>query len=106
MRAGLPINIFVWQGLTQYPPGRFQTYGLWSTATIKFSRQEIEQLIKSIVLRLKVGDSLGIDEEKESYNTLKKDLIEIKQQLTNGEQKTNNQITKEEFYGDVCETCE
>tara|TARA_R110002020_G_scaffold303510_1_gene518972 strand:- start:82 stop:222 length:141 start_codon:yes stop_codon:yes gene_type:complete len=32
-----------------------------STATIKFSRQEIEQLIKSIVLRLKVGSALGVD---------------------------------------------
>jgi len=77
-----------------------------STATIKFSRHEVEQLIKSIVLRLKVGDALGTDEEKESYNTLKRDLVKIKQQLTNGEQERNGHITKEEFYGDVCETCE
>ena len=51
-----------------------------STATIKFSRQEIEQLIKSIVLRLKVGSALGVDEEQESYNRLKKDLMKIKEQ--------------------------
>jgi len=77
-----------------------------STATIKFSRQEIEQLIKSIVLRLKVGSTLGLDEEEESYNRLKKDLKNIRQQLTNGEQEANGHITKEEFYGDVCENCE
>jgi|TARA_R110000823_G_scaffold309863_1_gene434380 hypothetical protein len=77
-----------------------------STATIKFSRQELEQLIKSIVLRLKVGTVLGMENEEESYNKLKKDLVEIKQQLTSGEQESNGHITKEEFYGDVCENCE
>ena len=77
-----------------------------STATIKFSRQEIEQLIKSIVLRLKSSASLGLDEEEESYNRLKKDLKNIRQQLTNGEQESNGHITKEEFYGDICENCE
>jgi len=77
-----------------------------STATIKFSRQEIEQLIKSIVLRLKVGTTFVKDEEEESYSRLKKDLTKIKQELTDGEQKTNGIVTKEEFYGDVCEPCE
>ena len=77
-----------------------------STATIKFSKQEIEQLIKSIVLRLKVGSTLGLDEEEESYNRLKKDLKNIRQQLTNGEHESNGHITKEEFYGDACENCE
>ena len=55
-----------------------------STATIKFSRQEIEQLIKSIVLRLKVGTTFVKDEEEESYSRLKKDLTKIKQELTDG----------------------
>ena len=79
-----------------------------STVTIKFSRQEIEQLIKAIVLRLKIGESnlFGEDNEKSSYETLKEDLIRIKQQLTEGEQQTNCQVTQEEFYGSVCENCE
>mgnify|MGYP003134460575 FL=1 len=79
-----------------------------STATIKFSRQEIEQLIKAIVLRLKIGESnlFGEDNEKSSYETLKEDLIRIKQQLTEGEQQTNGQVTQEEFYGSACENCE
>ena len=77
-----------------------------STTTIKFSRKEIEQLIKSIVLRLKVGSALGVDEEQESYNRLKKDLKKIKEQLTNGEQEVNGHVTKKDFYGDVCETCD
>ena len=74
-----------------------------STATIKFSRQEIEQLIKSIVLRLKIGESnlFGKDNEKLSYETLKKDLVGIKQRLTEGEQQTSNQITQKDFYGNV-----
>ena len=74
-----------------------------STATIKFSRQEIEQLIKSIVLRLKIGESdlFGKDNEKSSYETLKKDLVGIKQRLTEGEQQTDNQITQKDFYGNV-----
>ena len=79
-----------------------------STVTIKFSRQEIEQLIKAIVLRLKIGESnlFGEDNEKPSYETLKEDLIRIKQQLTEGEQQTNGQVTQEEFYGSACESCE
>ena len=79
-----------------------------STVTIKFSRQEIEQLIKAIVLRLKIGESnlFGEANEKSSYETLKEDLIRIKQQLTEGEQQTNGQVTQEEFYGSVCENCE
>lgn len=79
-----------------------------STVTIKFSRQEIEQLIKAIVLRLKIGESnlFGEDNEKSSYETLKEDLIRIKQQLTEGEQQTNGQVTQEEFYGSACESCE
>ena len=79
-----------------------------STATIKFSRQEIEQLIKSIVLRLKIGESdlFGKDNEKASYETLKKDLVEIKQQLKEGEQQANGHITQKDFYGNVCEPCE
>ena len=79
-----------------------------STATIKFSRQEIEQLIKSIVLRLKIGESdlFGKDNENASYETLKKDLVEIKQQLKEGEQQANGHITQKDFYGNVCEPCE
>ena len=79
-----------------------------STATIKFSRQEIEQLIKSIVLRLKVGEInlFGEDNEKSSYETLKKELVGIKQQLIEGEQQTNGHLSQEDFYGNICKNCE
>ena len=79
-----------------------------STATIKFSRQEVEQLIKAIVLRIKIGESnlFGKDSEKLSYETLKKDLVGIKQQLNEGEHQSNGHITQKDFYGESCESCE
>jgi len=79
-----------------------------STATIKFSRQEIEQLIKSIVLRLKIGEInlFGEDNEKSSYETLKKELVGIKQQLTEGEQQANGHLSQKDFYGNICKNFE
>ena len=58
-----------------------------TTATIKFSKDEIEQLIKAIVLRLDVGYALGEDKEKESYNKLKDDLLKISKKIIEGEHK-------------------
>ena len=51
-----------------------------TTATIKLSKNEIEQLVKAVVLRLDVGYALGKDKEKESYNKLKEDLLKIGKQ--------------------------
>ena len=62
-----------------------------TTATIKFSKEEIEQLVKAVVLRLDVGYALGKDKEKESYNKLKEDLIQISKEIIEGEQK--NEVT-------------
>ena len=78
------------------------------TAIIKFSKQEIEQLIKAIVLRIKIGESnlFGKDNEKLSYETLKKDLVGIKQQLNEGEHHPNGHVTQKDFYGESCENCE
>jgi hypothetical protein len=58
-----------------------------TTATIKFSKDEIEQLIKAIVLRLDVGYALGEDKEKESYHKLKDDLLKISKEIIEGEHK-------------------
>ena len=57
-----------------------------TTATIKLSKNEVEQLIKAVVLRLDVGYALGKDEEKESYNKLKEDLVKVSKQIIEGEQ--------------------
>jgi hypothetical protein len=57
-----------------------------TTATIKLSKNEIEQLVKAVVLRLDVGYALGKDKEKESYNKLKEDLLKIGKQIIEGEQ--------------------
>ena len=57
-----------------------------TTATIKLSKNEIEQLIKAVALRLDVGYALGKDKEKESYNKLKEDLLKIGKPIIEGEQ--------------------
>ena len=38
--------------------------------------------------------------------TLKKQLVGIKQQLIEGEQQTNGHLSQEDFYGNVCKNCE
>ena len=45
--------------------------------------------------------------EKNGYNHIYlKGLDGSEEQLTNGEQEVNGHVTKKDFYGDVCETCD
>ena len=63
-----------------------------TTATIKFSKEEIEQLVKAVAMRLSMSAYvIGGDQEKESYNKLKEDLIQISKEIIEGEQK--NEVT-------------
>ena len=63
-----------------------------TTATIKFSKEEIEQLVKAVTMRLSMSAYvIGGDQEKESYNKLKEDLIQISKKIIEGEQK--NEVT-------------
>ena len=60
-----------------------------STATIKLTKAEIDSLIRTLTLYLKVADFFNIlskEEEKQQFLTLKKDLLNIKRQLDEGEQ--------------------
>jgi len=76
-----------------------------STATIKFSRQEVEILINT--LELVLSTNLPIDKDfLKPYEVLKKDLHNIRKQLIEGEQRSNGRVTEEEFYGEKCENCE
>jgi len=76
-----------------------------STATIKFSRQEVETLINTLDLVLSMD--LPIDENfLKPYHSVKKDLSDIRKQLIEGEQESNGHMTKKDFYGNVCENCE
>jgi|APSaa5957512535_1039671.scaffolds.fasta_scaffold162415_1 hypothetical protein len=61
-----------------------------STATIKFSKDEINQLIRAIVLRNNVAKSFMEDSEKEAYKKLKSDLEKIIKNIIEGEQQVNN----------------
>jgi len=76
-----------------------------STATIKFSRQEVEILLNTLEFIL--STNLPVDEEfLKPYHSLKQDLKGIRKQLVEGEQAKNGQITEGEFYGQECEVCE
>jgi len=54
------------------------------TATIKFSKDEINQLIRALALRNTIAKSFPRDSEKESYKKLKSDLENIMKNLVEG----------------------
>lgn len=54
------------------------------TATIKFSKDEINQLIRAIGLRNTIAKSFPKDSEKASYKKLKSDLEKIINDLIEG----------------------
>tara|TARA_X000001382_G_scaffold31931_1_gene20806 strand:+ start:426 stop:623 length:198 start_codon:yes stop_codon:yes gene_type:complete len=60
-----------------------------STATVKFTREEIEVILNS--LKLILNTDLPIDEDfLKPYYVLKLDLEEIRKSLVDGEQQVNN----------------
>ena len=65
-----------------------------STANIKFTKAEIDQLIKTLTMYEKVSDFFNIlseNEEKKQFIKLKDDLINIKRRLDEGEQQVRNE---------------
>tara|TARA_R100001480_G_scaffold65355_1_gene77288 strand:+ start:286 stop:483 length:198 start_codon:yes stop_codon:yes gene_type:complete len=60
-----------------------------STATIKLTKAEIDSLLLTLNLYVKVYDyfnNLSANSEKQQFLTLKQDLLNIKRQLDEGEQ--------------------
>jgi len=65
-----------------------------STANIKFTKAEIDQLIRTLSLFEKVSNYFNIlseNEESKQFIKLKEDLIKIKRQLDEGEQQIRNE---------------
>tara|TARA_R100000458_G_C8258953_1_gene234668 strand:+ start:1343 stop:1552 length:210 start_codon:yes stop_codon:yes gene_type:complete len=65
-----------------------------STATIKFTKAEIDSLIRTLTLYLKVADFFNIlskEEDKQQFLKLKEDLLNIKRELDKGEQEKINE---------------
>lgn len=65
-----------------------------SSANIKFTKAEIDQLIRSLSLYEKVAGYFNIlseNEEKAQFVKLKEDLIKIKRDLDEGEQQVRNE---------------
>lgn len=81
-----------------------------STATIKLTKAEIDRVIRSLVLSMKVSDVLDYrTSEKSHFTTLKDDFVKIKRMLDDGEQeyRNGNGMTEDKYYTvQVCEECE
>ena len=62
-----------------------------STATIKLTKAEVDIVIRSLALLIKVSDFFnfqGEADETPSFIKLKEDFVEIKRKLDEGEQQT------------------
>lgn len=81
-----------------------------STATIKLTKAEIDRVIRSLVLSMKVSDVFDNGaSEKSNFTTLKDDFVKIKRMLDDGEQeyRNGNGMTEDKYYTvQVCEECE
>ena len=79
-----------------------------STATIKLTKAEMDRVVRSLVLSIKVSDVFEKTEEKSYFNTLKDDFVKIKRMLDEGEQEYRNGDIPENGYHNVkvCERCE
>jgi|TARA_R110002020_G_scaffold1430_1_gene6461 hypothetical protein len=83
-----------------------------STATIKLTKAEIDRVVRSLVLSIKVSDVFDYKnqtDEKAFFTTLKDDFVKIKRMLDDGEQeyRNGNGMTEDKYYTvQVCEECE
>ena len=81
-----------------------------STATIKLTKAEIDRVIRSLVLSMKVSDVFENGASEIShFTTLKDDFVKIKRMLDDGEQeyRNGNGMTEDKYYTvQVCEECE
>ena len=83
-----------------------------STATIKLTKAEIDRVVRSLVLSIKVSDVFDYKnqaDEKAFFTTLKDDFVKIKKMLDDGEQeyRNGNGMTEDKYYTvQVCEECE
>ena len=79
-----------------------------STATIKLTKAEIDRVVRSLVLSIKVSDIFEKTEETSRFDRLKEDFVKIKRMLDDGEQEYRNGAKSENGYYNVkvCEECE
>ena len=79
-----------------------------STATIKLTKAEIDRVVRSLVLSIKVSDIFEKTEETSRFDRLKEDFVKIKRMLDDGEQEYRNGDIPENGYHNVkvCERCD
>ena len=79
-----------------------------STATIKLSKAEIDRVVRSLVVSIRISDVFDYNSEKANFTTLKDDFVKIKRMLDDGEQEYRNGDQTENGYHTVkvCENCE
>jgi len=82
-----------------------------STATIKLSKAEIDRVLRSLVVSIKISDVFDYNSdsnEKAYFTTLKDDFVKIKRMLDDGEQEYRDGDQAENGYHTVkvCDNCE
>jgi|TARA_R100001530_G_scaffold98677_1_gene68555 hypothetical protein len=79
-----------------------------STATIKLSKAEIDRVVRSLVVSIRISDVFDYNSEKANFTTLKDDFVKIKRMLDDGEQEYRNGAQTENGYHTVkvCDNCE
>ncbi len=79
-----------------------------STATIKLSKAEIDIVVRSLVVSIRISDVFDYNSEKANFTTLKDDFVKIKRMLDDGEQEYRNGAQTENGYHTVkvCDNCE
>ena len=83
------------------------------TALIKLSKSEINKVIRSLILSVKIAEMFDYNNDngdKESFTKLKNDFIKMEDQITEGERKVsiNGTNTEKEttYKAAYCDTCE
>jgi len=79
-----------------------------TTATIKLSKAEIDRVVRSLVVSIRISDVFDYNSEKANFTTLKDDFVKIKRMLDDGEQEYRNGAQTENGYHTVkvCDNCE
>ena len=85
------------------------TMGSESSALIRLTKSEIENVIRALVLSLRVSKNFALKEDISSFIKVKDDFMDIKKQLEEKEElhETRNKIKKKvPIYKEACEECD
>ena len=85
------------------------TMGNESSANIRLNKSEIEKVIRSLILSLRISEMFLLEEDFSCFVKLKDDFMDIKKQLEEKEEsyETRNKIKKKvPIHRETCEECD